>query len=131
MQDWCVTTPYVSPTITRQVTLSACLMASATSTLTGACQVNRTTAVQTLLVAVVDFDDHNGENPATPNCTSSANQSTRGQYLTVVGWISIRLRGSLASVDRPFDGGYPLIIASASRAARRPDPMPAGTPTPS
>ncbi|MFI5036225.1 MAG: hypothetical protein ACHQFZ_08490 [Acidimicrobiales bacterium] len=87
VQDWCVTTTAVSPVITRQVTLTACLLPSAASTLTAPCQVGVSTTVPTLLTAVVNFDDHtNAENRAVPNCTSTGNQSTCGANMTIVSW---------------------------------------------
>ena len=87
IQDWCVTTPYVSTTVTRRLTITACLMPSIASSLTGPCQVGETT-VPPVLTAVVDFNDNTtAVNPATPNCTSTSNQSTCGAAMTVVSWV--------------------------------------------
>jgi hypothetical protein len=85
VEDWCITTPNVSPTITRQVVIIACQVPTATSTLGGSCQVGGV-SVPTLLVAVVNFDDNNGQPAPIPNCTSVANQSTCGADMTIVSW---------------------------------------------
>jgi hypothetical protein len=85
VEDWCITTSNVSPTITRQVVIVACQVPTATSTLGGPCQVGGVSE-PTLLIATVNFDDNNGQNPAIPNCTSVTNQSTCGTEMSIVSW---------------------------------------------
>jgi hypothetical protein len=92
VQDWCVTTATnSSPSYTRQVVLTACLLPSGSSTLTGACQINGNTTVPTLLTAIVDIDDNplvisSSYNPAVPNC-SPGSPSTCGTTMTIISWV--------------------------------------------
>ncbi len=88
IEDWCQVTFNVSPTATREVTFTACLMPSATSSLEGdtPCTVNGA-IVPALMTAVVDFDDHTlGENPGNPNCT--ATNTVCGQSMTLMSWLA-------------------------------------------
>ena len=86
--DWCVTTLNVGA-FTREVTLTACLLPSGTSTLSGPCQISTTTTVPTLLTVSVGFNDTTAtSSPASPNCTSSANQSTCGASMSILSWIA-------------------------------------------
>jgi len=86
VEDWCHVTTDVSPTATRQITITACLM-SVSGSLQGVdpCTVNGT-VVPTLLTAVVDFNDHTiTENPANPNCTET--NPICGTSMTLVSWL--------------------------------------------
>jgi hypothetical protein len=95
IQDWCAITIDLGAT-TRQVVLSACLMPSSSSSLTGfdsstgECKIYGTsTEVPVLLTATVDFDDNPpNATPATPPCTSVANESTCGLKMTIVSWVA-------------------------------------------
>lgn len=85
IQDWCSTTQYVSLSVTREVTLTACLMASANTSLTGPCQTT-SGPVPTLLTAVVDFDDHTvTESPGRQNCTALYPVNC-GASMSIVSW---------------------------------------------
>jgi hypothetical protein len=87
VQDWCVTViPPVNlggVTVSREVTLTACELPTATSALTGACTVGGK-PVPILLTAVVDFDDVNANHVAI--CTAT-DQTTCGYLMTIKSWI--------------------------------------------
>ena len=75
--DWCVTTFNVSPTITRQVVISACYESSAT-TLQHICS-------NPLLTATVNFDDNTAANSINTDCIAT-NPTNCGLSMTVIGW---------------------------------------------
>jgi hypothetical protein len=89
VQDWCQTSLGVGSTVTRQLTVTACQVPLATSKLNGPCLLVDGTVVDTLLTAVVNFDDNTPSmDKAAPNCTSTANQSTCGASMIVTSWIA-------------------------------------------
>jgi type II secretory pathway pseudopilin PulG len=86
VEDWCVTTK-INPTAsgttyTRMVTLTACQVPSANSTLSAVC-----TGSAVLLTAVVYVDDHNPAEDGLNTCSASAaNPSTCGYAMTIESW---------------------------------------------
>ena len=80
-EDWCVTVTNISLSVTRQVTLTACVVPSSSSSLTGPCQ-------SPLLTVVVDFDDHTpNESPGRQNCTATSTLSC-GAGMRLVSWVA-------------------------------------------
>jgi hypothetical protein len=84
VQDWCSTQfyPETGSTITRAITVTACLMPSGSSSLAENCAG----AAQALLTAVIDIDDITSPNETPAPCTSVANESTCGVNMTIYGW---------------------------------------------
>jgi hypothetical protein len=94
IQDWCVETANLGP-VSREVVLTACLMPTPTSTLTGPCLINGNTqsngnSVPTVLTATVDFYDrpaNANSNPDKLYCTAT-DMSSCGLGMAIKSWIA-------------------------------------------
>jgi hypothetical protein len=82
--DWCVTTPNINLTITRQLVMTACLMTSAAS-LTQSCASVPALRTNALLTAIVDFDDNTSSTKANENCIPT-NPVNCGANMTILSW---------------------------------------------
>jgi len=88
IQDWCSTVTYGYGTVTRVITVTACLMPSTSSQLVGPglCQIGTSTFVPNLLTAVLHIDDVISPNESPPPCTSVSNESTCGANMIIYSW---------------------------------------------
>ena len=84
VQDWCSTQTFQFGTITREISITACLMPSASTTLVGAdCDIGSVN-VPNLLSAVISIDDISSSH-RTNQCAFS-NESACGASMTIVSW---------------------------------------------
>gem|GEM_PF-2074370 len=84
IQDWCSTQTYQFGTITREISITACLMPSASTTLVGAdCDIGSEN-VPNLLSAVISIDDISSSH-RTNQCAFS-DESACGASMTIVSW---------------------------------------------
>ena len=87
IQDWCTTT--LNAGVSRVVVLTAYLLPLPTDSLSGPGLINGSTSVPSVLTATVDFQDNPPNyDPAKPNCTSVANESTCGLYMQIISWVA-------------------------------------------
>jgi hypothetical protein len=89
IQDLCSTQIFDSGTLSRQITITACLMPSTSTQLTpnpsGNCLIG-TTPVQSLLTVGLKVDDVTSPNESPLPCTSVSNEYTCGANMIIYSW---------------------------------------------